>query len=113
MDPFTFFLVLGFLGAAVTGMAYLLHRRQSAAPAPRLPEQSKERHLYRITIPTFGQPELKRYDASQYEIPLVCSKCTNPIKDGESYYEIPIVNAEPGSVTGVHVTCERLMKIHD
>ena len=63
--------------------------------------------LRKIEVPTFGLPEVAKYDPSLFLIPLVCAapNCQKALRQGDDYYEIPIPNGEPGSVTAVHVGC--------
>lgn len=75
-------------------------------------ESHIEKDLYplrmiKVTVPTFGAPSLRVYHSVDYVIPLQCTECKENLEEGDDYYEIPILNAEPGSVTAVHLACER------
>jgi hypothetical protein len=61
--------------------------------------------------PSFGAPELKQYNPMDYPEPLICATCDEPFVVDEYYYRIPITNAGPGAVTGVHLRCERAVPI--
>lgn len=70
-------------------------------------EADEPKRLVKVTVPTFGKPELKVYHAPDFVIPLQCTDCKRNLQEGDDYYEIPVMNAEPGSVTAVHLGCER------
>lgn len=72
--------------------------------------REKNKKLYRIKIASFGKPELKIYNPAEFDGPLQCTSCEELLTVGEDYYEIPISNEAPGTVTAVHLRCERAVK---
>ena len=72
--------------------------------------RQQNKKLYKITMPSFGQPKLKRYNPLDYPAPLVCPSCKETLVAKEDFYEIPVTN-EPGTVVAVHLRCEREVKL--
>lgn len=72
--------------------------------------REKNKKLYRIKVASFGKPELKIYNPAEFDGPLQCTSCKELLTVGEDYYEIPISNEAPGTVTAVHLRCERAVK---
>jgi hypothetical protein len=68
-----------------------------------------ETHMIKVTVPTFGKPELKVYHPADFVEPLQCADpdCEQDLQEGDDYYEIPISNAPVGSAVAVHLRCER------
>lgn len=102
-------LILVWLTASVA-LGLLLDWARQRFPAiasfRRRPEPEAEPvQMVKVHIPTFGRPVLTTYDSSKFVIPLVCADCENKLEDGDEYYEIPITDGEPGSVTAVHLSC--------
>jgi hypothetical protein len=72
--------------------------------------RQQNKRLYKVTLPSFGEPKLKRYNPLEYEVPLVCPTCKKTLVAKENFYEIPVTN-EPGTVVAVHLRCEREVKL--
>lgn len=71
--------------------------------------RQQNKRLYKVTMPSFGEPKLKRYNPLDYAAPLVCPTCKETLVAKEDFYEIPVTN-EPGTVVAVHLRCEREVK---
>jgi hypothetical protein len=93
-------------------------RRENSALLDRIENLTAEneefrqqnKRLYKVTMPSFGEPKLKRYNPLDYEVPLVCPTCKETLVAKEDFYEIPVTN-EPGTVVAVHLRCEREVKL--
>jgi hypothetical protein len=72
--------------------------------------RQQNKRLYKVTMPSFGEPKLKRYNPLDYEVPLICPTCKETLVAKENFYEIPVTN-EPGTVVAVHLRCEREVKL--
>lgn len=113
MSSLVYFLLFGVLCVGVVigilvGAHLITLLSHAVAPEPEEPDIDPPTvQLRKITVPGFGVPDVRKYDPSKFVIPLVCpaTHCQRLLKDGDDYFEIPITDAEPGSVTGVHVGC--------
>jgi hypothetical protein len=76
-----------------------LGRKQAEAMIPK--------RMIKVTVPSFGEPELKIYEPNDFSLPLVCTSCEEALQKDQDYYEIPVLNGLEGAVTAVHLKCER------
>jgi hypothetical protein len=74
-------------------------RKQTEAMVPK--------KMIKVTVPSFGEPELKIYAPADFSLPLVCTSCEEALTKDQDYYEIPVLNGLEGAVTAVHLKCER------
>jgi hypothetical protein len=99
------YLILAFTALVGVSWGVVIIQEHRSRRFRRLMSQTKATEVPRLPL-VFDLPHRHRYDPSQFEHPLTCVTCDQPILDGAYFFEIPILNGKPNAMLAVCLQCD-------